>query len=81
MTDTNPAHTRAWLLRTLDDAGKRITKARDAGAENPELSWTDADDVAITVKAHGQGFTLNAAPKTGAALEPLTFPIGWTKET
>ncbi|EHN09434.1 hypothetical protein PAI11_37680 [Patulibacter medicamentivorans] len=74
---TSPVLTRAWLLATLDETGRRLALAADAGVATPALTWTDQDQVQISVRGHGTGVTLEATHPDGR-VGPLTFPAGWT---
>jgi hypothetical protein len=81
MPATDPITSRAWLLAALDEAGRRLTMAIEAGALDPQVSW-DADGVTITAKRSGDGVTIETKAADGTVpIARLVIPAGWTETT
>jgi hypothetical protein len=69
--------TRAWLSAVLDEAGRRLSMATEAGATDPTVCWT-VGDISVTAALHGDGVTITSrAPDGTTPVEPLKLPAGW----
>jgi hypothetical protein len=74
---TPPIDSREWLVAALDEGGRRLKMARDAGATSPEVCWA-AGDVQITAKQHRDGVTLTTRAGDGTVpVADMMIPASW----
>jgi hypothetical protein len=77
MPSTPSFDSREWLIALLDEAGRRLDLAAQAGTVDPQV-WWDVGDVSVSAKSHGGGVTFTATSADGTVpVQPFTIPSGW----